>query len=917
MRHQEPDPLQAAIEAASNDPRRVAPEFEWVLKGNQWVATNRRATKNRFGAQPRRVVVTPGKPGIYVHGGETLTWLAFLNGGSQPRGDDFKHCLAELCRRVGMETPRPRSAATTTRSPAVATEVPIEPIPSGSEKRYRDVWPLSAAERIHRYPWGLVVKPTGRKVFIPCRPSSIGLIIGTRTGTYAWREGAWRSPKGSESQDQLRGIPGVNPQDFTTYRAKEVAAAIAESRAVWMCEGEKDVEALEKLGAVADTNPGGAGKLTREQAQVYRGAVVALIPDNDQPDETGRSAGVHGATINARTLLAAGALEVRILEPLEPPKGYHYSPGYDVTDFIGHRLQNGTEPAEILNDLEIRRAHAPIFTPESLQQTERSLKPASASLKPASASLKPASASEVAADVVNDAFELIELTKTDPDAIYGIRTGIPTLDDLTLGLHPGLIILAAPPSMGKTTLAQSIALHACKSDRVLYLSWEHTAKSLTRRMLCSHAGVDTMQLRRGRIEPKTLIEAHNQLAPRLSRLDIIETDPGLTIDVLRELLGDRASGRVLMVLDFLQLHAKTSREFRDIHDARGKVDALSGELLSLAHSHDLPILAISSQARGGDGYNAGKGSANLSTLKESGDTEYTADLVMVLTRPDDDEAPKGERVLHLKKHREGPTGQIPLVMDLRSGQGKREGSQATNFALKPCRFTREPPPASSRPLAARPGGLQIAPTSSASSSVIPGDFRSHRQTEPRRPGRPRARPGQRLFALDAFRSRRRLRPNLDDLVGLELALGNGSSRSTPSDRADVSDRTSTTGDPWRLQIAPTDRTSTTWSASSSPWATALRARSPLWAKRHFAAGSSRLNQVNAAEVPHLPGLSPRQLKSRSFTVGASGGVVLHRSFLDRAYALLVERSNTTPLAISALRAPMVDHPRAPRGDGPK
>ena len=214
-------------------------------------------------------------------------------------------------------------------------------------------------------------------------------------------------------------------------------------------------------------------------------------------------------------------------------------------------------------------------------------------------------------------------------------------------------------------------MHACKADRVLYLSWEHTAKSLISRMLCSRAGIDTMALRRGKPDHgQALIKASRELEDRLQRLDIIETDPALTMDGLRALLAGRDGGRVLVVLDFLQLHAKTAREFRQVHDSRGKVDALSGELMAIAHSESVsvPILAISSQARGKEGYAGGKGDAKLATLKESGDTEYTADLVLFLTRPDDEDAPEGERVLRLVKHREGPTGKIPLRLDLKTGQ---------------------------------------------------------------------------------------------------------------------------------------------------------------------------------------------------------------------------------------------------------
>lgn len=635
------DLLDRAVTAASDDPNLVAPEFRWRRKGNQWQATNREATKRAFDARPARVVVTPGKPGIYVHGSEAVTWLAYLNGGSKPTGADFKRARGELAFRVGLADSRPAGfEARPLPSTAPPPPVPIEPIPPGEPQPFRDRWPFKDARRVHQYAWGFMVYPAKGNP-LPCRPSPIGLICGTREGPYALHNGRWRTPKG-EPGEKIRGIPDVSPEALTTYRHREARAAIERGDRVWFCEGEKDVETAEALGLVADCNPFGAGKLTPEQARTYRGGRVVLIPDHD-------AAGQSGAELSGFRMLEAAAAEARIVEP------FGGGGGYDLTDHVTERRRAGVKDAELVAELEERAERAQPLAPAELPRSGP----------------KVHMAREVALDVSLDAGERLDKAAADPESVYGIRTGIPKLDFLTLGLNPGLIILAAPPAFGKSTLAMSITLHALKADRVLFLSWEHSAASLVRRLVCNRAGLDTMDVRRGRHDHERLAEAVRKLAPQLEHLAIIETDPSLTREALGDLVraevatGAPAGRRLLVVVDYLQLVARASGELAT-SDPRGKVDQLSGALIALARSAEVPILAISAQPRAA--YIEGKASSSIATLKESGSLEYDADLVMTMTRPEDEDAPDGDRVLHLGKNREGPTGKIPLRLDLKSGR---------------------------------------------------------------------------------------------------------------------------------------------------------------------------------------------------------------------------------------------------------
>ncbi len=116
--------------------------------------------------------------------------------------------------------------------------------------------------------------------------------------------------------------------------------------------------------------------------------------------------------------------------------------------------------------------------------------------------------------------------------------------------------------------------------------------------------------------------------------------------------------------------AKVSREFREITDTRSKVDTLGGELIALAKRLDCPT---------GGNYGNGGGRAALDSLKESGDLEYSGDVVLFLTEAKDDDRtatpPALALDLHLKKQRNGPTGKVPLVFLPDHGIFREEAKQ--------------------------------------------------------------------------------------------------------------------------------------------------------------------------------------------------------------------------------------------------
>ena len=251
--------------------------------------------------------------------------------------------------------------------------------------------------------------------------------------------------------------------------------------------------------------------------------------------------------------------------------------------------------------------------------------------------------------------------------MLGLQTGVPRLDGLLSGLNRGLYLLAGPPGMGKTTFALQTALHVAREAPVVYASFENSATNLLLKAVCGHGGINARDVRRGFVNPRTLAAAGDELAPLLGRLDILDGDGRLTVGHLRgrarRLLAAQGSRRCLVVVDYLQLWAKTSRELRDLSDVRAKVDTLGGELIALSKQLDSPVLALSSQSRAGGAYGRGGGEAALDSMKESGDLEYSADAALFLTESKERKpAPPAVALdLTVRKNRNGPTGMVELV----------------------------------------------------------------------------------------------------------------------------------------------------------------------------------------------------------------------------------------------------------------
>jgi replicative DNA helicase len=252
-------------------------------------------------------------------------------------------------------------------------------------------------------------------------------------------------------------------------------------------------------------------------------------------------------------------------------------------------------------------------------------------------------------------------------AVLGVTTGLTQLDHILGGLSEGLYLLAGPPGMGKTTLALQVAAAATKDVPVVVVTFEHAPANLTLKLLCGHAGVNLRDVQRGYADLAKLRHAAEAWAPVAQRLAIVEGSSQLTMAHVRaqarRALRQHQAERCLVVVDYLQLWAKVAEDLRGNFSVRERVDMLGGLLRELALGLRSPVLALASQNRSAGNYGTGKGSAALDSLKESGDLEYAADVVVFLTEAQECTATPPARAVELTvaKNRHGETGRVGLI----------------------------------------------------------------------------------------------------------------------------------------------------------------------------------------------------------------------------------------------------------------
>ncbi len=288
------------------------------------------------------------------------------------------------------------------------------------------------------------------------------------------------------------------------------------------------------------------------------------------------------------------------------------------------------------------------------------------------------------ANSVNETLAMLARQLDSPGQLSGLSTGFTQLDNQLRGMHKGeMIVLAARPSMGKTSLAMNIAECVARGrdimgrpmktengmlqkHAVLVFSLEMPQIQLTTRMLCGMAGVSAREVERGQFVKKSVVLPLLQTAARELAETPIRCDDQGGLDVMELRARARHMHKKmpieLIVIDYLQL--LSYREFAS-QGQQVMVSKISGELKAMAKELNVPVLVLSQLNRSNE-QRGGDEKPKNSDLRDSGAIEQDADVIMLLRRPcfmsarvkeHDD---KTLAIVDVSKNRNGATGEVRL-----------------------------------------------------------------------------------------------------------------------------------------------------------------------------------------------------------------------------------------------------------------
>ena len=271
-------------------------------------------------------------------------------------------------------------------------------------------------------------------------------------------------------------------------------------------------------------------------------------------------------------------------------------------------------------------------------------------------------------ETLDEAWERLDKLHKSKDEMRGIPTGFKELDNKLAGFQKSdLIILAARPSMGKTSLALDIARQTAIMHNVPVgiFSLEMSSQQLVDRMLAAESRVDAWKLRTGQLSVDTEFESIRHSLDKLAKAPIfIDDQPANNIlkmrSVARRLKKEKGLGMIMV--DYLQLMQPTQSTKSD--NVVQQVTEISRSLKQLARELEVPVLALSQLSRAVEQRG---GRPRLSDLRDSGSIEQDADVVMFIHREDkvlkEESTKPNIAEIMIEKHRNGPTGMVELYFD--------------------------------------------------------------------------------------------------------------------------------------------------------------------------------------------------------------------------------------------------------------
>ena len=265
--------------------------------------------------------------------------------------------------------------------------------------------------------------------------------------------------------------------------------------------------------------------------------------------------------------------------------------------------------------------------------------------------------------VVWDALESINRAAQTTGDVTGLATGFVDLDHWTAGLQPGnLVLVAARPAMGKTSLVLSILHNVVVKQHkpALMFSLEMSQKELMNRLLSMDSGVNSQKFKTGQLTDADwvlLMESGGNLA----HSGLILNDTATTLGEIRSISRKMKAEKniELVVVDYLQLMNSTSKR---ADSRQQEISEISRGMKLLVKELQLPVIALSQLSRSVESRTDHR--PMLSDLRESGAIEQDADMVMFIYRDEvyhEDSDKKGIAEINIAKHRSGPVGVVELV----------------------------------------------------------------------------------------------------------------------------------------------------------------------------------------------------------------------------------------------------------------